>query len=87
MLCNPEFNGFCFSLQYLPKEELYAPPMNIRVHDNRTFGRKPVVGLHVVKSLSDFRCDPIKVAEEPTELPGESMVAQNFYSQNFIKRE
>lgn len=42
----------------LPKEELYMPPLNIWVRDNRQFGRKPVVGVHVVKSLQPFRCDP-----------------------------
>ncbi|CAF3822313.1 unnamed protein product [Adineta steineri] len=42
----------------LPKEDLYAPPMNIKVKDHRSFGRKPVVGFHVIKSLESFRCDP-----------------------------
>ena len=42
----------------LPKEDLYAPPMNIKVKDHRSFGRKPVVGFHVIKSLEQFRCDP-----------------------------
>lgn len=47
----------CFS-QMLPKEELYTPPMNIRVRDNRQFGRKPMVGIHVLKSLEPYRCNP-----------------------------
>ncbi|CAF0790229.1 unnamed protein product, partial [Didymodactylos carnosus] len=42
----------------LPKEDLYAPPMNIKVKDHRSFGRKPVVGLNIIKSLTSFRCDP-----------------------------
>ena len=42
----------------LPKEELYTPPLNIRVKDNRQFGRKPLVGVHTIKSLEVFRCDP-----------------------------
>ena len=42
----------------LPKEELYTPPLNIRVRDNRPFGRKPLVGVHVVKSLEAFKCQP-----------------------------
>lgn len=42
----------------LPKEDLYAPPMNIKVKDHRSFGRKPIVGFHVIKSLESFRCDP-----------------------------
>ena len=27
------------------------PPINIKVRDHRTFGRKPVVGRHIVKSI------------------------------------
>ena len=42
----------------LPKEDLYAPPMNIKVKDHRSFGRKPIVGFHVIKSLEQFRSDP-----------------------------
>lgn len=42
----------------LPKEELYTPPLNIRVRDNRQFGRKPLVGVNIVKSLEEFRRDP-----------------------------
>ncbi|XP_022792926.1 myoferlin-like isoform X1 [Stylophora pistillata] len=40
----------------LPVEDLYSPPINIRVRDNRQFGRKPLVGIHSVKSLSAFKC-------------------------------
>ena len=42
----------------LPKEDLYVPPMNIKVKDHRSFGRKPVVGFNIIKSLELFRCDP-----------------------------
>ena len=42
--------------------------MNIKVHDNRSFGRKPVVGIHSMKSMKKFRCEPASV-DEPVELP------------------
>ena len=45
-------------LQLLPKEELYAPPLNIRVMDKRSFGRCPLVGTHIVKSLKPFLVEP-----------------------------
>ena len=45
-------------VKMLPKEDLYAPPMNIKVKDHRSFGRKPIVGFHIIKSLEQFRCDP-----------------------------
>lgn len=40
------------------------PPMNIRVRDHRQFGRKPTVGIHVLKSLEEFRCDPVQPEQE-----------------------
>uniref|UniRef100_A0A672Q4T2 Dysferlin-like n=1 Tax=Sinocyclocheilus grahami TaxID=75366 RepID=A0A672Q4T2_SINGR len=40
----------------LPKEELYMPPLVIKVIDNRQFGRKPVVGQCTVHSLNEFCC-------------------------------
>ncbi len=42
----------------LPKEELYTPPMNIKILDHRNFGRKPIVGINVINNLSRFRIDP-----------------------------
>lgn len=47
-----------FSLfpQRLPCEELYMPPIVIKVIDNRQFGRKPVVGQCTIRSLEEYRC-------------------------------
>jgi len=57
-------------VQLLPLEELYAPPINICVRDNRQFGRKPIVGVHVVKSLQRYRRQPAVVtAELDTDKP------------------
>ena len=54
-------------VQMLPKEELYTPPMNIRVRDSRQFGRRPLVGVHVVKSLEEFRCNPLQIEDEDVD--------------------
>ena len=59
----------CFTLvlnilQLLPKENLYAPPLNICVMDKRSFCRCPLVGLHVVKSLKKYRVDHPKSSSE-----------------------
>ena len=43
------------------------PPITIKVRDHRTFGRKPVVGRHVIKSV-DFDAPP-KI-EEFNYVPG-----------------
>uniref|UniRef100_A0A3Q0RFX8 Dysferlin, limb girdle muscular dystrophy 2B (autosomal recessive) n=1 Tax=Amphilophus citrinellus TaxID=61819 RepID=A0A3Q0RFX8_AMPCI len=40
----------------LPGEELYMPPIVIKVIDNRQFGRKPVVGQCTIRSLEEYRC-------------------------------
>ena len=50
--------------QNLPKEELYAPPLNIRIFDKRNFGRLPLVGIHVIKSVNDFHVKPDVLAEQ-----------------------
>ncbi|GLD68056.1 dysferlin isoform X3, partial [Lates japonicus] len=42
----------------LPCEELYMPPIVIKVIDNRQFGRKPVVGQCTIRSLEEYRCSP-----------------------------
>lgn len=39
----------------LPQEELYMPPIVIKVIDNRQFGRKPVVGQCTIRSLEEYR--------------------------------
>ncbi|KAM4714044.1 dysferlin isoform 1-T1 [Anableps anableps] len=39
----------------LPREELYMPPIVVKVIDNRQFGRKPVVGQCTVRSLEEYR--------------------------------
>lgn len=53
------------NFQYLPREELYMPPMNIKVRDNRSFGRKPVVGLCSLKSLHRYRREPRSQVDGP----------------------
>ena len=42
------------------------PPINIKVRDHRTFGRKPVIGRHIIKSI-DFDQPPAQ--DQPAELP------------------
>lgn len=46
------------SAQMLPREELYCPPIVVKVIDNRQFGRRPVVGQCTIHSLESFLCDP-----------------------------
>ncbi|KAL4231637.1 hypothetical protein ACF0H5_009217 [Mactra antiquata] len=65
---NPNFsNPHLFFDVMLPKEELYMPPVNVRVRDHRQFGRKPTVGIHVLKSLEKFRVDPVMQGEQDTD--------------------
>ncbi|XP_077482691.1 myoferlin-like isoform X3 [Stigmatopora argus] len=48
----------------LPKDEMYAPPIVLKVIDHRPFGRKPVVGQCTITSLERFRCDPYVITAE-----------------------
>nr|XP_039273403.1 myoferlin-like isoform X2 [Styela clava] len=49
----PNFSEPVFFLEAnLPKEQIYCPPIVIRVKDNRKFGRRPTVGQHIISDLS-----------------------------------
>ncbi|KAL8206462.1 UNVERIFIED_CONTAM: hypothetical protein K2H54_004361 [Gekko kuhli] len=56
---NPNFDvSVLFMEVRLPREDLYCPPITVKVIDNRPFGRKPVVGQCTVRSLEEFSWDP-----------------------------
>jgi len=62
---NPNFlKNIHYREAYLPKDPLYMPPIIILIRDHRTFGRKPVVGRHVIKSI-DY--EPPPTVEPPSE--------------------
>ncbi|XP_032465223.1 LOW QUALITY PROTEIN: myoferlin [Phocoena sinus] len=61
----PNFpSSVLFMKVFLPKEELYMPPLVIKVIDHRQFGRKPVVGQCTIDCLDRFRCDPYAGKED-----------------------
>lgn len=51
-------------IQLFPKEEMYTPPIVLKVIDHRPFGRKPVVGQCTITSLEEYRCDPYVITAE-----------------------
>ncbi|XP_072293204.1 myoferlin-like isoform X1 [Eucyclogobius newberryi] len=62
---NPNFPGSVWLLKVLlPKEDMYTPPIVLKVIDHRPFGRKPVVGQCTIDCLEEFRCDPYSVNNE-----------------------
>ncbi|KAM9365202.1 myoferlin isoform 2-T2 [Pholidichthys leucotaenia] len=62
---NPNFPGSVLLLKVLlPKEEMYTPPIVLKVIDHRPFGRKPVVGQCTTDCLEEFRCDPYRPNNE-----------------------
>ncbi|KAM6997545.1 myoferlin [Tautogolabrus adspersus] len=62
---NPNFPGSVLTLKVLlPKEEMYTPPIVLKVIDHRPFGRKPVVGQCTIDCLEAFRCDPYRINSE-----------------------
>ncbi|XP_056148135.1 myoferlin [Lampris incognitus] len=59
---NPNFPGSVLLLKVLlPKEEMYTPPIVLKVIDHRPFGRKPIVGQCTINSLEKYRCDPYRI--------------------------
>ncbi|XP_068923443.1 dysferlin [Petaurus breviceps papuanus] len=66
---NPNFDvSTLFMDVRLPREELYCPPIVIKVIDNRQFGRRPVVGQCTIHSLEQFLCDPYSSENPPPEM-------------------
>lgn len=63
------------SPQMLPREDLYCPPIVVKVIDNRQFGRRPVVGQCTIRSLEKFLCDPYS-AESPSPQGGPGKEAE-----------
>ncbi|XP_039628208.1 myoferlin-like isoform X2 [Polypterus senegalus] len=62
---NPNFPGSVLFMKVpLPKEEIYTPPIVIKVIDHRPFGRKPIVGQCTIDSLEEYRCDPYTAKAE-----------------------
>ena len=52
--------GYIFILlSELPEQEIYCPPLTIRVVDCRSFGRFTLVGTHVINSIHKFLYQPI----------------------------
>uniref|UniRef100_A0A2I2Z8Z1 Dysferlin n=1 Tax=Gorilla gorilla gorilla TaxID=9595 RepID=A0A2I2Z8Z1_GORGO len=67
---NPNFDICTLFMEVmLPREELYCPPITVKVIDNRQFGRRPVVGQCTIRSLESFLCDPYS-AESPSPQGG-----------------
>uniref|UniRef100_A0AAQ5Y546 C2 domain-containing protein n=1 Tax=Amphiprion ocellaris TaxID=80972 RepID=A0AAQ5Y546_AMPOC len=58
----------------LPREELYMPPIIIKVIDNRQFGRKPVVGQCTIRSLVEYRLDQEEDQAMPQLISGEVFI-------------
>ncbi|XP_075890689.1 myoferlin-like isoform X2 [Nelusetta ayraudi] len=62
---SPNFPGSVLFIKVLlPKDEMYTPPVVLKVIDHRPFGRKPVVGQCTITSLEQFRCDPYVITAE-----------------------
>uniref|UniRef100_A0A3B3BGD5 Myoferlin n=1 Tax=Oryzias melastigma TaxID=30732 RepID=A0A3B3BGD5_ORYME len=61
---SPNFPGNVLFIKLLPKDEMYTPPIVLKVIDHRPFGRKPVVGQCTIASLEEFRCDPYAIVPE-----------------------
>ncbi|XP_036430127.1 myoferlin isoform X1 [Colossoma macropomum] len=73
---NPNFPGSVLFLKVLlPKEEMYTPPIVLKVIDHRPFGRKPIVGQSTIDSLEEFRCDPYMDTAEVSRTARVAMIA------------
>ncbi|XP_069756648.1 myoferlin-like [Narcine bancroftii] len=73
----PNFStSVLFMKVYLPKEEMYTPPIVIKVIDHRPFGRKPVVGQCTIHSLQKYRIDAY-AEKEPVGIQSKVLILQS----------
>jgi otoferlin len=56
-----------FSLKELPEQELYCPPLTIRVVDCRSFGRYTLVGTHMINSIHRYLFNPVTKRQREAE--------------------
>lgn len=63
----------------LPVKEIYAPPLNIRVFDNRKFGNRPLVGSTSIKSLAVYNRDLSTLGKTP-------QAVQDLYYQDLARK-
>lgn len=66
--------------QLLPKEEMYTPPIVLKVIDHRPFGRKPVVGQCTIDTLEEFRCDPYIIQKSSMSSKGNLSLSYTYYT-------
>ncbi len=59
--------------------------MNIKVIDHRNFGRKPIVGIHVIKKLSRFYIDPENEIFNISRLGFNKKTFLRFLNKKFLK--
>uniref|UniRef100_T1JKN2 C2 domain-containing protein n=1 Tax=Strigamia maritima TaxID=126957 RepID=T1JKN2_STRMM len=76
---NPNFEKPLMKIEMmLPKEELFRPPINMKLRDHRSFGRCPIIGTSVIKGLQDFQFAPSSLQLETGALQ-QSMISENTY--------
>ncbi|KAI5606264.1 myoferlin [Silurus asotus] len=74
---NPNFPGSVLFLKVLlPKEEMYTPPIVLKVIDHRPFGRKPIVGQCTIETLEEYRCDPFMGTTEVSRTARVAMMVE-----------
>ncbi|XP_063235260.1 otoferlin-like isoform X2 [Bacillus rossius redtenbacheri] len=65
---NPNFNNPVKFLELeLPEQELYRPPLTVRVVDCRSFGRYTLVGTHTISSIHKYMYVPATKRERDAE--------------------
>ena len=78
---NPNFSTTVKFLDIeLPEQEIYCPPLTIRVVDCRSFGRFTLVGTHVINSIHKFLYQPItkRDREAAEKKKHQAMLKQRF---------
>lgn len=66
----------------IPTEEIFIPPITIKIIDHRNFGRKPVVGTHMIDNLNRFRVNRDKDKRFHSNIDNEIFTVVNIDSED-----
>ena len=84
---NPNFSTTVKFLDIeLPEQEMYCPPLTIRVVDCRSFGRFTLVGTHVINSIHKFLYKPTTKRDKEADEKKKKAQNKQFPSEGLLEK-
>ncbi|KAJ8737899.1 hypothetical protein PYW08_000494 [Mythimna loreyi] len=77
-------NGRSSQIFQAPLNEVYSPPLSIRLYDSSTFGRTLFLGTNIVKNPNKYIVSWLPQKEREASLKSVSITANNFFQVNQV---